>query len=232
MNTTVEHAALEALANSPLAQRALDELHAEQHAIRRAKLDALAAAEREMGDALAAAHLPLPGLRAALAEARQQWELAAAALRTADHAAVDTECAHGARVDKARQELSSLGDEQIETTRRNLLIERRIAANADEWRPISRVLMNGATEFDVQHLDNGGSGCVAMIDDMLAELDGLLRDPEASPAAIEQRCAEMIADVESGRIVVRVKERTTPENMAKAAPRAIVRRAVSKYLHR
>jgi len=232
MNAT-QDTKLETLLRSPIAQAAIAEAEAEQHAQRRDALDRLAVAERERAQAIATAAKHLPELRTAHLEARQRLRDAAGALRQAEDHAADLECAADARCSAARRELADLGGGAIDALRATLAIERRVAASLDSYRQISTPDPWGGATIATVHIDAGGADRLRQIEDTLRELDRLERDAEASPAMIERLCQALREEIEGGPPSrPPAGPRTHPRNLDRKSDTTIVREAVRRVLRR
>lgn len=199
MNTTeTQQRTIETLMQSPMAREALAAAEAERHARRRELLAELDALSRERERALTLAAKPVPALRRALAEARTRLREAEAELHGAEAELLATESGADTQTRPLRRELATLGGDAIEATRRVLLIERRQAANLDDFRAITEPLAVGGVRHSTIRVDNGGRQRLAAIDNALGELDRLALDPAASPQAIEQRCTALRDQAERG----------------------------------
>ena len=233
MTTTADTATLAALAKTPLARQALEAAEAEQHAQRRAALARLAAAEAERREAIAEAAKPIPELREAHREARQRLHAAAMALRRAENAASDAECAADARVRHAALPLADLGGDAIEALRATLAVERRIALSLDSYRQVATPNPWGGETFSTVHVDAGGADRLRRIEDALRELDRLEHDAEVSPAMIARRCQALREEIEGGPPSrPPAGPRTHPRNLDRKSDTTIVREAVRRVLRR
>lgn len=229
--TELQHA-VDALMSSPLARQPLEAAEAAPHAGRRGFLEQIAAAEHAQSAALAEALKPLPELRAALAEAQAWLHDAAVALHHAECRSTYIQCGADARATSLRRQLGPLRDAAIESTRLLLLIERRAAETADDYKAVREPLRTGGTAHHTIHVDRGGAARLRQVSEALAELAAMERDRARSPAAIEARCTAIRAGIAAGPAPGPNAERTHPENILRSTPLAIVQRAVRKYLHR
>lgn len=198
MNTTeTQQRTIETLMQSPMAREALAAAEAERHARRRELLAQLDALARERERVLTAAAKPVPALRRALADARTRLREAEAELHGAEAELLAVEAGADAQTRPLRRELAALGGDMIEQTRTALFIAQRAAQNADDYRHGTTPTIHGP-QATVRFIDNGGAARLQRIGLALAELARLETDPEASPQAIEQRCAELRDQAERG----------------------------------
>lgn len=230
--SNAETATLAALAKTPLARQALEAAEAEQHAERRAALERLAAADRARAEAVAQAATPIPALREAHAEARRRLHSAAVALHAAECHASDLESAADAKCTALRAELERLGGAAIERLRVTLHVEDRIADSLDSYRQVSTPDAHGRPVYSPQVVDGGGARRRAQIEAMHRALDGLERDPEASPAAIERRVAALRGELEAGPTRPVWGPYTYARNLDRKSVQQTCREAIRRVLRR